>query len=228
MKNCTKCQQPNGDNAVYCIRCNTPFGAVGSNTCPKGHTVDPTWSECPYCRAQAGAASPSPARSKTVVEGPGAAPAARPVPPPPPPPVVAQAQAPGAPARRMTVYTPPEPQTTVENPAPRPSQRKIVGVLITYSWRPDGQMFPVREGRNLIGRGGECEIQIPEDHTLSNVNTHITFRKSFTVGDMVSMSGTDINGVPIEEQFIPLENGAKLRTGSTHWTFLVIPAAVAE
>ena len=127
----------------------------------------------------------------------------------------------------MTVYTPPPQETTSENP-PRPAQRKIVGVLITYSWRTDGQMFPVREGRNLIGRGAECEIQIPEDNTLSNVNTHITFRKSFTVGDMVSMSGTDINGTPMEEQFVPLENGAKLRTGSTHWTFLAMPAAISE
>jgi len=227
MKNCTKCQRPNADNARYCVNCNAPFGAFGSTTCPKGHTVDPTWSECPYCKGQA--ASPAAPRPKTVVENAQASPA-RPVPPPPPPPVLTQPQqaAAGLPSRRMTVYTPPQPEAGTEVLPPRPAQRKIVGVLITYSWRPDGQMFPVREGRNLIGRGGECEIQIAEDSTLSTVNTHITFRKSFTAGDMVSMSGTDINGVPIEEQFVPLENGAKLRTGSTHWTFLVIPSAIAE
>jgi hypothetical protein len=39
---------------------------------------------------------------------------------------------------------------------------------------------------------------------------------------MVSMSGTDLNGVPIEEQFVPLQNYARIRTGSTHWTFVAI------
>jgi hypothetical protein len=100
-------------------------------------------------------------------------------------------------------------------------------VLVTYSWKPEGQIFPVREGRNLIGRGAECDIRVPEDQTLSNINTHITFRKSFIVGDMVSMSGTDLNGQPIEEQFVPLGNYARIRTGSTNWTFIVVQAPEA-
>ena len=183
--------------------------------CANGHTIDPTWNDCPYCKAQA----PVAARSKTVVEAPVAV-AARPVPPPPPPPVL-------EPARRMTVYVPAQ-ETTAQAPVPRAVARKIVGVLISYSWRPEGQMFPIREGRNLIGRGSECEVQVSDDPTLSHINTHITFRKTFTAGDMVSMSGTDINGVPAEEQFVAIESGARLRTGSTQWTFLAIPAAQAE
>jgi hypothetical protein len=108
--------------------------------------------------------------------------------------------------------------------------RKIVGVLITYSWKPDGQMFPVREGRNLIGRGEECDIRVLEDSTLSQVNSHITFRKSFVLGDMVSMSGTDLNGEPVEEQFRPLGNYAQIRTGSTRWLFVMLdqPQAAGE
>jgi len=93
---------------------------------------------------------------------------------------------------------------------------------VTYSWKPEGQVFAVREGRNLIGRGTECEVCIPDDGTLSNVNSHITYRKSFVIGDMVSMSGTDLNGAPIEEQFVPLPNYATIRTGSTQWTFISI------
>ncbi len=216
MKNCTTCQRPNSENARYCVVCNAPFGAAGPRVCANGHTIDPTWSECPYCKAQAPV--PVAARSKTVVEAPAAV-AARPVPPPPPPVVES--------GRRMTVYVP-APDTVAPVAAPRAAARKIVGVLITYSWRPEGQMFPIREGRNLIGRGAECEVQISEDPALSHINTHITFRKTFTAGDMVSMSGTDINGVPAEEQFVPIESGAKLRTGSTQWTFLAIPAAQAE
>lgn len=101
---------------------------------------------------------------------------------------------------------------------------------MTYSWKPEGQIFPVREGRNLIGRGEECDIRIPEDPMLSQVNSHITYRRNFVVGDMVSMGGTDLNGEPVEEQFRPLENHARIRTGSTHWVFVVIDpvSAAAE
>jgi hypothetical protein len=63
---------------------------------------------------------------------------------------------------------------------------------------------------------------VKEDDSLSVINTHITFRKAFTIGDMVSMSGTDLNGTPIEEQFVPLPNYSKIRTGSTHWIFVAV------
>jgi hypothetical protein len=116
-------------------------------------------------------------------------------------------------------------------PAPAPHAapaRKVVAVLVTYSWKPDGQLFPVREGRNLIGRGEECDIRIPDDPMLSQTNSHITFRQNFVLGDMVSMSGTDLNGQPVEEQFRPLENHAHIRTGSTHWHFVIIDPAIVS
>lgn len=110
---------------------------------------------------------------------------------------------------------------------PRISARKVVGVLVTYSWKPEGQLFPVREGRNLIGRGEECDIRLSDDPAMSQVNSHITFRQNFVLGDMVSMSGTDLNGEPVEEQFRPLKNYAQIRTGSTIWTFVIIDPALA-
>lgn len=149
----------------------------------------------------------------------------RPSPPPPlPPPPPSAPPTPGGGRRGHTVYAPPPAPGAAPDQAaaPRLAQRKIVGVLVTYSWKPDGQIFPVREGRNLIGRGEECDIRIPDDPMLSQVNTHITFRRNFVVGDMVSMGGTDLDGEPIEEQFKPLANYARLRTGSTQWTFVVL------
>ena len=96
-----------------------------------------------------------------------------------------------------------------------------MGVLISYTWKPEGQIFPIREGRNLIGRNPDkCDVAVTEDANLSEVNSHITFRRSFTVGDMVSMSGTDLNGMPVEETYVRLPNYATIRTGSTHWTFI--------
>ena len=87
-------------------------------------------------------------------------------------------------------------------------------------------MFPVREGRNLIGRGPECEICVPDDTMLSQINSHITFRQTFMLGDMVSMSGTYLDDQPIEEQFRRINNYAHIRTGSTNWTFVILDQAL--
>jgi hypothetical protein len=234
MKSCPKCLQENDDAANYCVLCRSPFNAGGALTCPKGHVLDPTWTECVYCgldKTPAAAAVISPSsRPKTVVEDMSGVPVTPSGPPPlPPPPASIVDSASGRPQfpvgggrRGKTVYVAPPEQDAAPGAEPRQQDRKILGVLVTYSWKPGGQVFPVREGRNLIGRGAECEIQVPEDATLSNVNTHITFRKNFTIGDMVSMSGTDLEGEPIEEQFVPLGNYARIRTGSTHWTFVIL------
>ncbi len=129
------------------------------------------------------------------------------------------------PVRRVTVFDPNAgahagSQATQK---PAPAARRIVGVLVTYSWSEQGQVFPVFEGRNRIGSdAAQCEITIPQDETLSAINSHIIFRKSFTIGDDVSMGGTDVDGEPVETAFVPLRNYAKIRTGSTHWTFIAI------
>ena len=93
---------------------------------------------------------------------------------------------------------------------------------MSYSWKPDGEIFPIREGRNIIGRDASCDVCIPVDQTLSERNSHITYRNSFVIGDLVSMKGTDVNGGPIEEQFRSLPNYATIRAGSTHFIFIVI------
>ncbi|MGB8261686.1 MAG: FHA domain-containing protein, partial [Terracidiphilus sp.] len=119
-----------------------------------------------------------------------------------------------APARGA-VGTPARPQAG--------ATRRIVGVLVTYTWNAMGQIFPILEGRNLIGRDPDrCDIVVPQDETLSGINSHIVFRTSFTIGDDVSMCGTDVDGVPVETAFVPLRNYAQIRTGSTHWTFIAI------
>ena len=131
-----------------------------------------------------------------------------------------------SPAANSSAYTSGQrrPATASVDPA-----RRIVGVLITYSWHEQGQIFPVLEGRNLIGKDpDQCDISIPQDATLSAVNSFITFRRNFIIGDRVSMSGTDVDGEPIETEFVPLHNYAKIRTGSTHWTFVAIQPSTPD
>jgi len=131
-------------------------------------------------------------------------------------------------AARKTVYRQEALAGAIPNQAPPAlAQRRIVGILVTYSWKPDGEIFPVREGRNLIGRDPDCEICIPADQTMSGRNSHISFRTTFVIGDLVSMKGTDLNGVAIEQQFLSLPNYAVIRAGSTQFTFLAIQPLAA-
>ncbi len=210
MKSCPKCLNFSANTAAACDFCGNVFDASVIERAEGAHG----------------------ARTPTILE---ANDRPRPTPPsvsairPSPPPPLSGGAAPAPPAGRRgeTLYIPPttspaEGASGAVAAPPRAQGRKVIAVLVTYSWKPDGQVFPVREGRNLIGRGEECDIRVPEDPMLSQVNSHITFRRSFVVGDMVSMGGTDLNGEPVEEQFRPLENYARIRTGSTQWVFVVI------
>jgi hypothetical protein len=244
------CLTDNLDTALFCKICATPLQQSAGRTCPSGrHTMDPSWTECIYCKQQnidpSAASAGVPGRAPTVVEGQGAPP--RPVPPPrqpapdgplpprqpgmpaPPPPRM-QPQAPAGVPRQKTVFDPAAGRTEERGTQPPPQvarARRIVGVLISYSWLPEGKIFPVLEGRNLIGRDQECEVCIPEDKTMSGRNSHVTWREgTFTMGDLVSMTGTSLNGVNIQESFHSLENYASIRAGSTYFTF--IAAAPAE
>jgi ribosomal protein L40E len=233
MKHCSKCYEDNPPDAIHCGQCGSPLDQK-TRTCPAGHPMDPSWKECAYCKSQEAAAQSASSsgavagggRRATVVEG--VASGRRMTEPDSNGPDFdgqLNFDDPGSSEKRgKTVFRQPESSPSGKDRAyPAPGARKIVGVLITYTWRDDGQIFPIREGRNLIGRDPEkCDIAISEDDTLSAVNSHITFRKDFVIGDNVSMSGTYVDNEPIEEQFRPLKNYARIRTGSTVWTFIAI------
>jgi hypothetical protein len=214
---CAKCSYAwNPDSATSCVQCKAPLESALPPR--RGDTLDEDQ-------------KPEPVRHPTVAEG-------MPVIPRAPEPEVSQPRwndslTPERAERRRTVFAGMAPVETPAQVSPsgqrRPQtisvdpSRKIVGVLITYSWQDQGQVFPVLEGRNLIGKDpNQCDICVPQDQTLSAVNTFITYRRHFIIGDKVSMSGTDVNGEPIETEFVPLHNYAKIRTGSTYWTFVAI------
>ncbi|HEX4966508.1 MAG TPA: FHA domain-containing protein [Thermoanaerobaculia bacterium] len=243
---CPKCKTPNRDQAKYCLSCNAPLTAdTPVRYCPSGrHPMDPGWETCPYCAAsdawttrpssqQPGAQAPPPLppplpgqqRQPTMVEGaaapaPRAAAAAppRPAPPPPPPP------AGGGSSRRKTVFA-------TENeggPAVSPGMRRIVAVLVTYTWRADGEMFAVREGRNYLGSSLECEIHLASDPQMSARHATILYRgKDFWIDDEKSMNGTYVNGEVIEEKQ-RLSDHATIRTGATVWHFVILAPGAGE
>lgn len=98
--------------------------------------------------------------------------------------------------------------------------RRIVAVLVTYTWRPEGQVFPLREGRNLVGRDHANEVSLDCDSHLSGRHAVILFHgKDFQIDDEKSMNGTFLDGVSVEEKQ-KLRNYARIRTGSTEWSFV--------
>src|SRR5271168_1862013 len=69
----------------------------------------------------------------------------------------------------------PPPRTRVDhgdNPASAERDvRRITGVLVTFSWRKEGDLFALYEGKNLIGSGAaadrRCDVLVTKDQTVS-------------------------------------------------------------
>jgi pSer/pThr/pTyr-binding forkhead associated (FHA) protein len=116
--------------------------------------------------------------------------------------------------------------------------RRITGVLVTYTWRPEGEVFPVREGKNFIGSGEvsseafhrSCDIQVPHDNTMSSEHALILCRQgNYEILDQISSNGTFLGSQMLKaNQGTELPNYAEIRTGSTLWTFIMVKAPAGE
>ena len=131
----------------------------------------------------------------------------------------------------------PEPKVAAPEPSGQFGEgdtRRILGVLITYTWRPEGELFPVREGKNFIGRGKissdashrSCDVQVPQDSRMSGEHALILCRHGrHDIIDQMSSNGTFLNGeLLISNQSTELPSYAEIQTGSTVWTFVKIEA----
>lgn len=187
------------------------------NLCPAGlHPRDSNWQDglpCMYCDAD------RKRRTKTAMmagaEG-GEAPAGAPA---------------AVPNRRGgTRIIDPEPGL---EPGGQPAQgrrerRRIVGVMASYTWRPEGELFAIRTGKNEIGAGvaGEPDpdILITSDPTMSGEHAIVLYQGGTCyLHDLMSANGTWLQGkrmTPGSTQ--ELVNYASIKTGSTVWTFIQI------
>lgn len=114
--------------------------------------------------------------------------------------------------------------------------RRIAGVLVTYSWQPAGQLFPIREGKNYIGAGRvadeggiDCQVQITTDPEMSGTHALILCRHGrYDLVDLNSSNGTFVDGQMVPTQAgVELADRAAIRTGATIWRFLRIDAGPA-
>jgi hypothetical protein len=187
--------------------------------CPTGrHTMDPGWVVCPYCEGEKRSSE------KTAYRN--------------PEPVLSSD------VRKTTTVdsipisnreTKPMPQSA---PSPnvggyggRGDKRRIRGILITYTWHPQGDLYPIREGKNYIGAGTvnrepgdpQCDIYITDDPKLSSAHALILCRQGkFEIVDLESTNGTFINEEMIPIRGTDLPDTANLRTGSTIWSFMKV------
>jgi hypothetical protein len=103
------------------------------------------------------------------------------------------------------------------------SGKKLVGLLVTYSTNPNGQIFNVFEGKNFIGRDMPVDICIP-DNEISGKHFSILYRSAdgrFKFKDEQSSNGTYLNEVLTDEgELSPFDI---IRIGGTRLIFIAIP-----
>ena len=229
-KVCPACEGKNDFEARYCVFCGADFSRFTGNVvvlCDAlRHTLDPTWKTCPYCRMEEeeAAADLEESNELTTPFTPGAGAEAPWTPPPLPPPQVRGLSPDTAPGGREAESTPFSPGLTGEEDLAAEDlvARRIAGALTTFTWRPEGQLFTLFQGRNTIGRRAECEIRIPRDPMMSGRHAVIEWDGSrFFLEDAGSLNGTAHNDQPVNEPVF-LGNYDRIRTGVTEWVFVLL------
>lgn len=170
---------------------------MADKRCENGHYIDESWDLCPYCPQAPESEIPvvRPARART--EGPSARstpaaprPAPRPVSEPIPMRVPADSD---SPAERTVVVR------GAESEAPT-TGRYVVGWLVGLTGSDRGESFPVRMGRNVMGRDKRADITI-NDEQASSHHADLVFRPEegrYILMDHNSTNGTYVNEAEIE------------------------------
>lgn len=188
---------------------------MADKRCENGHFIDESWDICPYCPQEvnepeiavvrptrvpeSAAAVPVPVPIRAATRG-GAAPAL--VPPPPPLP-------------------PPEERTVAARFEQGTQKRYVVGWLIGLNGTTRGESFPVRMGRNVIGRDRRSDVVIPDDQASSH-HADLVFRpeeRRFILMDHNSTNGTYVNESEIEPRRDLLGKDV-IRIGSHRFLFM--------
>ncbi|MDE5981208.1 MAG: FHA domain-containing protein [Bacteroidaceae bacterium] len=105
--------------------------------------------------------------------------------------------------------------------------RRVVGILVSFSANEAGEVYKVYEGKNIIGRGNDCDIPFPDDSNMSREHLLIQYIEAkgvFRAVDRGSSNGTYINGqVCVLGDIIEIKTNDVIVLGSTKFIFLAIP-----
>jgi hypothetical protein len=190
---------------------------VADKRCENGHFIDESWDICPYCPQEVNEPEIAVVRPTRVPESAAAVPVPVPVPiraatrggaapalvPPPPP------------------LPPPEERTVAARFEQGTQKRYVVGWLIGLNGTTRGESFPVRMGRNVIGRDRRSDVVIPDDQASSH-HADLVFRpeeRRFILMDHNSTNGTYVNESEIEPRRDLLGKDV-IRIGSHRFLFM--------
>ena len=195
---------------------------MADKRCENGHFIDESWDLCPYCPAE-NAESDIPVVRPTrfgAQEGPrpGVVPA-EPVRRPTAVPPLTMARREAA----VAVESEPVDRTVAVqklDPLAAP-KRYVVGWLIGLTGAARGESFPVRIGRNVLGRDRRSDIVIGDDQASSH-HADLVFRpeeRRFILMDHNSTNGTYVNDLEIEPRR-DLADRDVVRIGSHKFLFM--------
>lgn len=107
--------------------------------------------------------------------------------------------------------------------------RRLVGLLVSYSAVPTGEVYKVYEGRTTIGRDRTCDLPFPGDSHMSSKHfliQYVAAKGSFRAQeyDKGSANGSYVNGqVYVLGDIVELKDKDVIVIGSTKFVFLTIP-----
>lgn len=82
-----------------------------------------------------------------------------------------------------------------------------------------GQVYRLRQGRQIIGRRPECDIRLRE-RAVSGIHAEvIRIRDTVTINDLASTNGTVVNGLRIRNP-LPLNQGQLVKLGNCVFKFV--------
>jgi hypothetical protein len=154
--------------------------------CENGHFIDESWDLCPYCPAvvvkNPSVAVPRPGKTRATsidVPVPERAPAVQ---------------------HRVIPASAPRTSAMPKVGAAVASRRYVVGWLVGLNQSVRGESFPVRVGRNVMGRDRRSDLHIPDDLASSH-HADLVFRpeeRRYILMDANSTNGTFVNELEIQ------------------------------
>lgn len=168
---------------------------MADKRCENGHFIDETWDICPYCPQDASDPGIPVVHPRADAAAPATSAAMR-----------GEAESPrswisSASAAALAAEFPPIERTMavakLESVATR---RYVVGWLVGINGASRGESFPVRIGRNIIGRDRGADVVISDEQASSH-HADLVFRpdeRRFILMDHNSTNGTYVNEVEIE------------------------------
>lgn len=205
----------------YIIPGDKPSGRT--RYCEKGHPMDTNWTTCPYCDAEKRKNDKSIVRNTTKSDQIKTSETTQ------------RSTAMERGTTKIGTGLPEESRNTTridtssEETLQRRAiarERRITGILVTFSHKFQGELFILYEGRNVIGSASSCDINVATDRLMSGEHAMVLCRAGRDeLHDMLSTNGTFLNEEYVGREGVDLADGAMIRTGSTIFEFRKITSS---